>query len=290
VAPEDLDEAVAALAEHGDEARVLAGGQSLMPMLAFRLAAPALLVDLNRVRALDYVRRDGDRLLIGAMTRQRTVERLPGLRRRCAMLAEGLELIGHVAIRNRGTVGGSLAHADPAAEWPALALALDGECTVAGPRGNRVVPADELFVADLTTSLEPDELLTEVRVDLPVGRAGSSFVEIARRHGDFAVAGVAASLSLAEDGSVARARLALVGVAERVVRARQAETLLESERPDGALVAEAAAAVDQAISPRSDLHGSAAYRRHVAKVLTRRAVLLAWRRAQQGEDGADAQA
>jgi aerobic carbon-monoxide dehydrogenase medium subunit len=289
-APTSLDEAVALLREHGDDAKVLAGGQSLVPLLAFRLAAPAVLVDLNRVRALDYLHQEGDRLVIGAMTRQRTVERLPGLRHRCAMLAEAVGLIGHVAIRNRGTVGGSLAHADPAAEWPALALALDGECEVVGPRGRRVVSAGELFVTYFTTSLEPDEVLAEVRLDLPAGRVGSTFVELARRHGDFAIAGVGALLALAEDGSVARARLTLIGVGERAVRATRAEALLEGEKPGDELLAEAAAAVDQAISPSSDLHGSAEYRRHVAKVLARRALATAWRRARGEEGGSGGQA
>ena len=290
VAPASLEEAVAVLAEHGDDAKALAGGQSLVPLLAFRLAAPAVLVDLNGVGGLDHLREEDGRLVIGALARQRQVERLPGLDRRCPMLAEAVAQVGHVAIRNRGTVGGSLAHADPAAEWPALALALDGECQVAGPRGTRVVPVEELLVSYFTTTLEPDELITELRLTLPGGRVGSTFVELARRHGDFAIVGVGALLGLASDGSVTRSRLALIGVGERAVRARRAEALLEGERPTDELLDEAAAAVDEAISPAADLHGSADYRRQVARVLTRRALAVARARAEGKEDGPDGQA
>jgi aerobic carbon-monoxide dehydrogenase medium subunit len=290
VAPVRLEEAVGVLAEHGDDAKALAGGQSLAPLLAFRLAAPAVLVDLNGIAGLDHLVDEGDRLVIGALARQRAVERLPGLGRRCAMVAEAVAQIGHVAIRNRGTVGGSLAHADPAAEWPALALALDGECHVVGPRGARAVPVEELLVSYFTTTLEPDELITELRLTLPDGRVSSTFVELARRHGDFAIVGVGALLGLAEDGSVARSRLALIGVGERAVRARRAEALLEGEKPTDELLDAAAAAVDEAISPTSDLHGSATYRRQVTRVLTRRALSVARARAEGKEDRPDGQA
>jgi carbon-monoxide dehydrogenase medium subunit len=163
VAPRSLDEAVAALAEHGDEAKVMAGGQSLVPLLAFRLARPSVVVDVNRVAGLDGARLDGDTLELGALTRQRDVELLPGLRERCPMIVEAVEQIGHVAIRNRGTVGGSLAHADPAAEWTALALALDAELDVYGPGGTRTLPAREFLISYFTTALQPDEVLTRIR-------------------------------------------------------------------------------------------------------------------------------
>jgi aerobic carbon-monoxide dehydrogenase medium subunit len=291
LAPTSLEEAIEAMARHGDQAKLLAGGQSLVPLLAFRLAGPGVLVDLNRVGELDYLRDEADgRLAIGAMTRHRTVQGLPGLRSRCAMLAEGVELIGHVAIRNRGTVGGSLAHADPAAEWPALALALDGECEVVGPRGSRTVPVDELFVTYFTTTLEPDEILKEVRLRLPAGRVGSTFVELTRRHGDFAIAGVGALLALGDDGSISDARLTLIGVKDQVVRARAAERALIGSKPDDGVLEEAVALVDGAIEPSDDLHGSAGYRRQVAKVLTRRALQEARMRAAQRGGGDDGQA
>jgi carbon-monoxide dehydrogenase medium subunit len=282
VAPGSLDEAVALLADHGDDAKVLAGGQSLVPLLAFRLSSPGVLVDINRVSELDYQRVEGDRLVLGALTRHRVVEELAGLRARCAMLAEGVELIGHVAIRNRGTVGGSLAHADPAAEWPALVLALDGEIDVAGPGGARTIPATDFFVSYFTTTLEPGEIVREVRLSLPSGRVGSAFVELSRRHGDFAVAGVGVLLALADDGATSDARVALIGVRDAAVRSRGAEAVLVGAVPTDDVLAEAAQAIDGEIEPLSDLHCSSEYRRHIAKVLVRRALVKARARAQQG--------
>jgi carbon-monoxide dehydrogenase medium subunit len=283
VAPRSLDEAVAALAEHGDEAKVMAGGQSLVPLLAFRLARPSVVVDVNRVAGLDGARLEGDTLELGALTRQRDVELLPGLRERCPMIAEAVEQIGHVAIRNRGTVGGSLAHADPAAEWTALALALDAELDVYGPGGTRTLPAREFLISYFTTALQPDEVLTRIRLRVPNGRTGSCFLELARRHGDFAIAGVGALVSLDADGSVADARLALIGVGERAVRASAAEQILRGSRPSDEVLADAAGAVDGEIEPNGDIHASAEYRRHVAGVLVRRALETAVARARGGD-------
>ncbi|HET7046308.1 MAG TPA: xanthine dehydrogenase family protein subunit M [Gaiellaceae bacterium] len=288
VAPATVEETVAALAEHGDDAKLLAGGQSLVPLLAFRLARPEVLVDLNGVAGLDEASLDGGTLRIGAMTRQRDLERLPGLRGRCAMINDAIELIGHTAIRNRGTVGGSLAHADPAAEWTALAVALEAELDLQGPAGTRTVAADEFFVSFFTTALEPGEVLTQVRLPLPNGRSGSCFLELARRHGDFALAGVGALVTLDDDGAVADARLALIGVGERAIRARGAEAVLQGQRPGEALYAEAAAAVDPEIRPGSDIHASERYRRHLAGVLTRRALAKAVARAEGGDGAAEA--
>jgi carbon-monoxide dehydrogenase medium subunit len=196
------------------------------------------------------------------------------------MVAEGVDLIGHPAIRNRGTVGGSLAHADPAAEWPAVLVALDGDVEAVGPGGARTIAAADLFDTYFTTTLAADEILTQVRLPLPDRRAvGSCFVELARRHGDFAVAGVAAMVKLTDDGSVADARIALIGVRDVPVRARAAESLLKGAVPSDGVLAEAARAIDAEIEPVSDLHGSAAYRRHVAAVLVRRALSTARDRA-----------
>jgi carbon-monoxide dehydrogenase medium subunit len=283
VAPRSLDEAVAALGEHGDEAKVMAGGQSLVPLLAFRLARPSVVVDVNRVAGLDGARLDGDTLELGALTRQRDVELLPGLRERCPMIVEAVEQIGHVAIRNRGTVGGSLAHADPAAEWTALALALDAELDVYGPGGTRTLPAREFLISYFTTALQPDEVLTRIRLRVPNGRTGSCFLELARRHGDFAIAGVGALVSLDADGSVGDARLALIGVGERAVRATAAEQVLRGSRPSEDVLADAAGAVDGEIEPNGDIHASAGYRRHVAAVLVRRALETAVARARGGD-------
>jgi aerobic carbon-monoxide dehydrogenase medium subunit len=280
VAPRTLDEVVAQFAEHGDEAKALAGGQSLVPMMAFRLATPGLLVDLNGVSDLDHQRLDGDTLTLGALTRHRTAGSLPGLAERCPMLTEAIGLIGHPAIRNRGTVGGSLAHADPSAEWPALILALDGEVDAVGPNGRRTIPAAEFLDSYFTTSLLPEEVLTEVRVRLPNGgRTGSAFVELARRHGDFAIAGVGAVLSLDAEGRVAEARIALTGVRDRAVRAQGAEDALRGAEPTDDVLSAAAEALDPDLDPPSDVHGSSEYRRHVAKVLARRALARARDRA-----------
>lgn len=282
VAPSELDEAVAVLSEHGDEAKVLAGGQSLMPLLSFRLARPSVLVDLNRVSGLGGVALDGDVLRIGAMTRQREVERLPGLRERCPMIVEAIEQIGHVTIRNRGTVGGSLAHADPAAEWTALALGLDAELDVAGPGGTRTIAADEFFVTYYTTTLAADEVLTQVRLSIPNGRSGSCFLELARRHGDFALVGVGALLSLDGAGAVADARVALIDVADRALRAAAVEAALRGREPSDAVLAEAAEHVTEGMGGRTDVHASEEYRRHAARVLTRRALATALERARGG--------
>ena len=284
LAPRSLDEAVAALAEHGDEAKAMAGGQSLVPLLAFRLARPSVIVDLNGIPGLEGARLDDTTLEIGALTRQRDVERMPGLRERCPMITEAVEQIGHVAIRNRGTVGGSLAHADPAAEWTALALALDAECEVVGPKGTRTVPASEFVVTYFTTVLEPDEVLTRIRLGIPNGSSGSCFLELARRHGDFAIAGVGALVVLDAGGAVGDARLALIGVGDRAVRAESAEQVLRGSRPTAELLADAARTVEAELAPNGDIHASADYRRHVAGVLVRRALATAVARA-QGEDG-----
>jgi aerobic carbon-monoxide dehydrogenase medium subunit len=284
-APESLEEAVSTLSEHADDGKIIAGGQSLIPLMAFRLSSPAVLVDLNRVSELEYLRDEGARLEIGAMARHRSVEAIPTLADRCPMLSEALALIGHVAIRNRGTVGGSLAHADPTAEWGALLLALDGEVEATGPRGVRTISCDEFFITHFTTALQADEIITRISLPLPTGpRVGSAFLELSRRHGDFAVAGAAAVLEMAEDGTVARARAALIGARDTPVRARSTEDALVNERPTDERLRHAAAAVASEIDPPSDVHGSSEDRRHLADVLMRRALMRARDRAGAGGD------
>lgn len=278
-APDSLEEAARLLGERGDEAKVIAGGQSLVPLLAFRLAAPEILVDLNRIPGLDGIRLDGDTLTLGALARHRDVELYPGLRERCAMLADGVSLIGHVAIRNRGTVGGSIAHADSTAEWPSLVLALDGEVEAQSVQGARTIQGSELFESYFTTTLRPDEILTRIRLRLPSGRIGSAYTELARRHGDFAIAGAGALLSLTDAGMVSEARVVLIGVRDTTVRSAAAETVLAGASPGDEVFAAAAEAIDPEIEPMSDLHGSSDYRRHVAKVLVRRTLARAYERA-----------
>ncbi len=277
VAPHSLDEAVTALAEGGADAKVLAGGQSLIPLLNFRLARPSLLVDLNRIAELAYVSSREQGLAIGAMTRQSAVERSPGLAESQPLLVEAIGYVGHAAIRSRGTVGGSLAHADPAAELPAVAVCLDAVLSVVGPRGRRAVAAEDFFVGYLTTLLEPDEILIEVWFPPLQAHTGQAWVEFARRHGDFALAGVAVSLTL-EDDVVRDARIVLTGVGGHPERAREAETLLiggsVQERANAA-----ANAAKTSIDPDADIHASKEYRAHLAGVLTERAIRLAGERA-----------
>jgi CO/xanthine dehydrogenase FAD-binding subunit len=279
-----VDEAVAELAQHGDAAKLLAGGQSLVPLLNMRLAAPSRLIDLNRVAELAYVApRDGG-LAIGAMTRQRAVERSALAARQAPLLADALPWVGHFQIRNRGTVGGSLSHADPAAELPAVALSLDARFTARGPAGERTIAAADFFVSQLTTALAPTELLTEVWLPASPPGSGSAWMELARRHGDYALVGVAAVVTLAGD-RIGAARLALTGVGDRPVRAKDAEARLAGESLTPAVLADAAEAVRRAIDPGGDIHATPAYRRHVAGVLVARAVRLAVARAKEAERG-----
>jgi carbon-monoxide dehydrogenase medium subunit len=274
-----VDEAVSLLAELGDEAKVLAGGQSLVPLLALRLARPAHLVDINGVADLATVA-NGDGLVVGALVRHRVAERSPTVRSANPLVADALGLIGHVAIRNRGTIGGSTAHADPAAELPAVLLALDGEVDATSRRGVRRIPASELFRGFLTTSLEPDELLTAVRFPAWQSGTGWSFQEFSRRSGDFAIAGVAATVAVDGGGLIREARIALSGVATTPARAAGAEAALIGQRPTDEAWAAASEAAAAGLEPPSDVHGSAAYRCHLVAVLTRRALRQAHERAE----------
>jgi carbon-monoxide dehydrogenase medium subunit len=279
-----VDEAVAELAQHGDAAKLLAGGQSLIPILNMRLAAPGRLIDLNRVGELAFVAaRDGG-VAVGAMTRQRTAERHALVATRVPLLADALPWVGHFQIRNRGTVGGSLSHADPAAELPAVAVCLDARLTLRGPRGERVVGADGFFRGPMTTALDPAELLAGVWFPAAAPGSGAAWLELARRHGDYALVGVAAVVTLA-GGRVGEARLALSGVGDRPVRARDAEALLAGEPLTAARLADAAEAVRRAIDPGGDIHATAAYRRRVAGVLAGRALTLAAARATEAASG-----
>jgi carbon-monoxide dehydrogenase medium subunit len=284
--PRTVEDAVALLGEHAD-AKVLAGGQSLMPLLNMRLARPAAVIDINRIEGLDYIREEsGGALTIGAMTRQREIERSEVVRTKQPLLHAATRLIAHPQIRNRGTIGGSLAHADPAAEYPAVALVLDAEMRIAGPGGARTVAARDFFVTYLTTALDAADVLTEVRFPPLPERAGWSFLEVSRRHGDFALTGVAAVYALDASGVCAEARLALFGVAPTPIRAAAAEALLRGQAPSGAMFAEAGeAAAGTADDALSDVHASAEYRRHLVRVLTRRALVEASSRAAGGSAG-----
>ncbi|MAE97278.1 MAG: molybdopterin dehydrogenase [Deltaproteobacteria bacterium] len=273
-APHTLHEAVSLLQQHEDEdVKILAGGQSLVPLLNMRMARPELLVDLNRIGELQYIREEDGWLAIGAMTRKRAVEESELVRQRQPVLFEATKLVGHPQIRNRGTVGGSMAHADPAAEYPALALVLGAEMRAVGPGGERRIAAEDFFQSYLMTALEPVEVLTEVRVPVLEAETGWSFLEVARRHGDFALGGATALVRLDGGGSISQARIVLFGLSAGSVRLEEVEGLLIGQRPGDALYEEAGALASRGLEdPLSDTHASAEYRRHLAGVLTKRAL------------------
>lgn len=278
-APAIQAEALDLLAEFGERAKLLAGGQSLVPLLNFRLARPEIIIDLNRVQGLADLALEGGALRCGAMVRQRRAELDPLVQTHLPIMVEALGHVGHWQIRNRGTVGGSLAHADPSAELPALAVALEAEFELRSRSGVRQVPARDFFLTYLTTDLRPDELLAEIRWPLPPAPCGHAFLEISRRHGDFALVGVAALLALEERGRIRWARLGLTGVGPTPVRPTEAEAMLLGERPAPALFQAVGELVSAALEPESDLHASAEYRREVAAVLVRRALQIAAERA-----------
>ena len=279
--PRTVDEAISLLAQHGGEAKLLAGGQSLIPAMNFRLARPAILIDLNAVTELSYIHgANGDGLRLGAMTRQRAVERSPVVAKAAPLLHETMPFIAHPQIRNRGTVGGSIAHADPAAELPAVAVALDARCKVVSRRGSRTIAAGEFFTGLFSTALAPDELLVEIVLPAAGARSGWAFVEVARRHGDYALVGVAAAVSLDSQGRCRAARIGLLSVGDGPVLAAEAAKLLIGQQPSpNAIRAAADAAASRDVDPSGDIHASAAYRRHLVGVLTRRALSRAFERS-----------
>ena len=279
LAPRTLDEALAHLHHHGDQAKILAGGQSLIPMLNFRLAHPGVVVDVNRLTDLAYVRQHDGGVAVGALTRQHAVERSELVRGRVPVVAEACRFIGHAPIRHRGTFGGNLAHADPASELPAVMVALEAEMAVASRAGSRAIPAGQFFIGPLTTALQPGEMLTEIRIPAAPPRSGGAFVEMARRAGDFALVGVAALVTLDEAGQCARARIALCGVGPTPVRARAAEDALVGQAPTTAVLDEAADRAAAATSPPSDVHGSAEFRRKLARHFARQALAAAIQRS-----------
>ncbi|MDB5041998.1 MAG: molybdopterin dehydrogenase FAD-binding protein [Candidatus Eremiobacteraeota bacterium] len=268
--PSSLSEAIALLLRYDGEAKVLAGGQSLMPVVNMRLARPAALIDLEGVPDLNGIRVDGDRVVFGAMTRHVSVERAPEVRTHLPILARAMSYVGHLAIRSRGTIGGSLAHADPAAELPALAALLDGQFTLSGPNGERALGWSDFFLSYLTTALEPAEILTSISFAIPPPRTRWSFREVARRHGDYALVGIGALTRLAPDDTLEDARIALFGVGPTPVRLHDAERALRGQRPDAAAFAGIAAEAGRSLDPDSDVHASAGYRRDVARTLIAR--------------------
>jgi CO/xanthine dehydrogenase FAD-binding subunit len=270
--PKTVDEALALLQSHGDEAKVLAGGQSLVPLMNFRLAQPQNLIDLNGVEGLDQIKLDDQTLSLGAMVRQRDVERSASIAERLPILREAIEQVGHPAIRNRGTVGGSLVHADPSAELPLLAVALDATFQLRSAQMSRSVAAQDFYQGYLLTDIAPDELMVAIDFHLPPAGCGWCCTEIARRHGDFAIVAVAVLLGCGRDRRIDLARVALGGVSPAPLRMTAAEQALVGERPGAELFRRAADIAAQAVDPPADIHASTGYRRQLAGVLVRRAL------------------
>ena len=271
-APTTRDEVLELLGQHGYDAKVLAGGQSLMPMMNLRLARPAVVVDINRVEGLSGISSNGSGMTIGAMTRQRQIERSAEIGDKFPVISAAIPHIAHFQIRNRGTIGGSLAHSDPAAEIPALCVALDAEVTAASSSGERAIEASDLTIGPLTTSLEPEELLTQVRLPALDGEWRWGFREVCRRDGDFALVGAITLLRLDSGGVCQEARIAMFGVGDGPIRASEAEASLAGRAVDADARAEAAALVSAAVDPGSDIHASAEYRKEVSGVMARRAL------------------
>ncbi len=278
IVAESIDMAVASLAEAGADAKIIAGGQSLVPMLNFRLLRPSVLVDINRIAGLAFIEETETEIRVGALTRHHQLETSPIIARYLPVLSCAMTHVAHLAIRNRGTIGGSLSHADPAAELPMMALLLDATLHVASASGKRTVAAHDFLLDAMTVDLADGDMVTEIVLPKLPPRTGWGFEEVARRHGDFALAAVAATLTVS-DGVIAVARIALTGVAPTALRAVEAEASLVGHILEPKLTDRATEAIRAAIAPETDLHASADYRRHLAGVLTRRALETAWRRA-----------
>lgn len=280
-APETLGEVISLLQQYDEgDAKILAGGQSLMPLLSMRMTRPVILIDLARLPDLDFIREESGMLAIGAMTRKRDVEESDLVRRRQPMLLAATQLVGHQQIRNRGTVGGSMAHADPAAEYPALALTLGAEFRAVSAEGERSIAAEDFFLSYLTTALGDSEVLTEVRIPVLAEGVGWSFLEMARRQGDFALGGAAVTVELDRGGNVTASRTVLFGIGASAVRVLEVEQMLQGERPDEGLIQEAGNKTSEVIDePLSDTHASADFRRNLAGVLMGRALREAVARA-----------
>jgi CO/xanthine dehydrogenase FAD-binding subunit len=278
IAAETLEEAISGLGRAGPDGKILAGGQSLVPMLNFRLIRPSIVIDINRIPHLAYVEAIGDVVKIGALTRHYTLETSPVLLLHLPVLTAAMRHVAHLAVRNRGTIGGSLSHADPAAELPMMAILLDARIGIQSPRGRRIADAGGFFVGSLSTDLEHDEIVTDVEFPMLPIATGWAFEELARRTGDFALAAVGVTISV-RDGNADRVRIGMMGVGDTPLRATEAEALLAGRAMDAPAIEAAVAAIEAAVEPNSDLHASADYRRFIVGALARRAIGAAWQRA-----------
>jgi carbon-monoxide dehydrogenase medium subunit len=278
-APNTIDEALTLLAANPDEAKILAGGHSLIPAMKLRLAQPALLVDIGRIKDLSYIREEGDQILIGAVTTHYQLESSTLLKKICPLLPECASHIGDVQVRNKGTIGGSVAHSDPAGDWPAAMIALRAEMVAVGKNGERTIKADDFFVDLLTTALDSAEILREIRIAKPGGRFGHAYQKVRHPASGFAVVGVAVALRLGPNGSCESASVGVTGVASKAYRAAAVERALQGQQLNDETIAAAATHATDDVDANSDLYASEDYRRHLAQVYTKRAIQTARERA-----------
>jgi carbon-monoxide dehydrogenase medium subunit len=279
IAPQSLDEAVSVLAAHGGEAKLLAGGHSLLPLLKLRLANPKLLIDLSKIPGLGNISQQDDKIVVGALATHYQIESSALLKTKCPLLPQTARAIGDVQVRNLGTIGGSLTHADPSADWPAAILALDGEMKLSGPKGERSIAADEFFLGTMTTAIEPTEILTQIHMAVASRRYGSAYLKMAQQASGFAIVGVAVWLRLAQDGRCEDIGVGVTGLSEKPFRARTVEERLRGNKLTPKVIEESAPHVTEGIDPMEDLHASAKFRAHLAQVYTSRALQEAVKRA-----------
>ncbi len=278
-APKSLAEAVGLLSQYGDGAKVLSGGQSLLPLLKLRLGQAAHLVDIGRIPGLEYIKEEGGMLRIGGRTRESALEHSDLIRSRYPILLDTVLVIADPLVRNMATVGGNLAHGDPGNDHPATMLVLGAQVVATGPKGERVIPVDKFFLGLFSTALKPDEIVTEIRIPMPAARSGGAYVKFERKVGDYATAAAAASITLAANGTIAQAGLALTNMGPTSVRATAAEQQLVGKKPDAAVLESAARAAAQATSPNADRRGATDYKKEMGRVLAVRALKKALARA-----------
>ncbi|MCZ6624484.1 MAG: xanthine dehydrogenase family protein subunit M [Deltaproteobacteria bacterium] len=278
ISPQTLDEAIRVLVSHGDEAKLLAGGHSLLPLMKLRLASPKLLVDLSKIPGLSGIKQEGDKITIGALTTQYQIESSELLKERCPLLPQTAKAIGDVQVRNRGTIGGSLAHADPAADIPAAILALGGVLGLTGPEGNRTIPAEEFFLGLMTTAMSPNEILTEIRLPVLPGRCGTVYLKVRQKASGFAIVGVAVWLMVDNNGACKDIGVGITGLDSKPFRARGVEERLRGKRIEPGMIEDASSQVTQGVDPLDDIHASAEFRAHLARLYTARAIQEAAKR------------
>jgi len=277
--PNTIPEAIAMLEQHGDAAKILSGGQSLIPMMKLRLARPAILIDINRIAGLSHIREEGSYLKIGGLAREAELEASPLVRSKYPILADTTHVIADPQVRNLATVGGNLAHGDPANDHPATMLALGAQVVAHGPKGERIIPIEEFFLSLFTTALKPDEILTEIRVPIPPARSAGAYLKLERKVGDFATAAVAVQVTLDEQGACRNIGIAMTNVGATPVKAKKAEDFLRGKRLDDAAIAQAAQLAADEAEPSADLRGPVEYKKGLVKELAKRALLLARERA-----------